>query len=31
MVELEKKYGGVEFFGQDYKAKIAVGDNVVGV
>ena len=31
MVELEKKYGGVEFFGQDYKVKIAVGDDVVGV
>ena len=28
MVELRKKYDGVEFFGQDDKAKIAVGDNV---
>ena len=28
MVELRKKYDGVEFFGQDDKAKIAVGDKV---
>ena len=28
MVELKKKYDGVEFFGQDDKAKIAVGDKV---
>ena len=28
MVELKKKYDGVEIFGQDDKAKIAVGDKV---
>ena len=28
MVELKKTYDGVEFFGQDDKAKIAVGDKV---
>ena len=28
IVELKKKYAGVEFFGRDDKAKIAVGDKV---
>ena len=28
MIELHKAYPGVEFFGQDDKAKLAVGDEV---
>ena len=29
IVELKRKYDGIEFFGQDDKAKIAIGDNLV--
>jgi hypothetical protein len=28
LIELRKEYPGVEFFGQDDKAKLAVGDEV---